>query len=304
MSVPRDHHFLPVFYLKQWASYTDGKLLEYTIKHGKLISKRVGPRGTGFETDLYSFPELPNQAAQYLESVVLQDFDNKASSALQQHLRMSSDPWDAEIRSAWSRFVMGLILRHPDVMQEIRVAAKSLWDKGHDETQRGYEAIRKPNDPVTFEEYMVLHDPTTELKARLNMIIRAFDNIQIGTHINSMKWAIVDLTGSPDILLTSDRPVTRYALSKPSGSLFLPISPRKLFLAANDQSTIDDLANGDEHEIVKKANALVVRRARRYVYSRDKWLHDFIKDNMSKEKETTPLFPDLTNPNPDRSIIS
>jgi hypothetical protein len=187
MSVPRDHHFLPVFYLRQWASYTDGKLIEYTIKHNEFIAKRVGPRGTGFESDLYSFPELPEDAAQYLESVILQDSDNKASVALQQHLRMSSDPWDAKIRSAWSRFLLGLILRHPDVMKELRVAAKSLWDKGHDETQRGYEAIRKPSDPATFEEYMVAHDSNIEIKARLNMIIRAFDNPQIGTHINGMK---------------------------------------------------------------------------------------------------------------------
>jgi hypothetical protein len=122
MSVPCDHHFLPVFYLGQWASHTDGKLIEYTIKHNKFIAKRVGPRGTGFETDLYSFPELPNEAAQYLESVILQDSDNKASIALRQHLRMSSDPWGVEIRSAWSRFLLGLILRHPDVMKERRAA--------------------------------------------------------------------------------------------------------------------------------------------------------------------------------------
>jgi hypothetical protein len=114
----------------------------------------------------------------------------------------------------------------------------------------------------------------------------------------------VDLTGSPDILLTSDRPVTRYALRKPGGSLFLPISPRKLFVAANDQSTIDNLASEDEHEIVKRANALVVRRARRYVYSGDKWLHDFIEKNMSMNVEATPLFPDLDNPNPVALAIS
>jgi Protein of unknown function (DUF4238) len=58
MSAPRDHHFIPVFFLKQWVA-ENGKLVEYTIKHDKLIAKPVGPRSTGFEIDLYAFDELP-----------------------------------------------------------------------------------------------------------------------------------------------------------------------------------------------------------------------------------------------------
>ena len=52
MNAPRDHHFIPAFYLKHWAG-PDGKLIEHSRKSGKLISKPVGPRSTGFERDLY-----------------------------------------------------------------------------------------------------------------------------------------------------------------------------------------------------------------------------------------------------------
>jgi hypothetical protein len=58
MNAPRDHHFIPVFYLSQWAG-SDGKLIEFTRKYDKLIPKSVGPRSTGYETDLYQFPDLP-----------------------------------------------------------------------------------------------------------------------------------------------------------------------------------------------------------------------------------------------------
>jgi hypothetical protein len=47
MNAPRDHHFIPAFYLKQWVAGS-GKLVEYSRKGGKLISKRVGPRSTGW----------------------------------------------------------------------------------------------------------------------------------------------------------------------------------------------------------------------------------------------------------------
>ena len=51
MSAPRDHHFIPVFFFKKWAG-ANGKVVEYSIKYGKLIAKPVGPRSTGYEFDL------------------------------------------------------------------------------------------------------------------------------------------------------------------------------------------------------------------------------------------------------------
>jgi Protein of unknown function (DUF4238) len=65
MSDPRDHHFIPAFYLKNWAG-RDGKLIEYRRLRGRLVTKWVGPRATGFERDLYAFPELPKKDAQHL----------------------------------------------------------------------------------------------------------------------------------------------------------------------------------------------------------------------------------------------
>jgi hypothetical protein len=136
MSIPHKHHFVPVCYLQHWCSSKDGKLYEFSIKHGKFISKRVGPRRTGFEDNLYSFPELPTHAAQHLESKFLQLVDSDAAKALKQHLEMTSELRPAKLKTAWSRFLISLLLRHPDVMTEFRDAAKSLWSTGGDDAQR------------------------------------------------------------------------------------------------------------------------------------------------------------------------
>jgi hypothetical protein len=45
-----------------------GKLVEYTIKHGKLIAKLVGPHSTGYEFDLYAFNELAPMSSSTLNS--------------------------------------------------------------------------------------------------------------------------------------------------------------------------------------------------------------------------------------------
>ena len=78
MSDPHDHHFVPAFYLSQWA-LLDDDVVEYCIKHRKLIAKPVGPKATGFERDLYAFPELPPEHAQHLESVFVNSADNVAA---------------------------------------------------------------------------------------------------------------------------------------------------------------------------------------------------------------------------------
>src|SRR5271167_4600165 len=127
MSIPRDHHFIPAFYLRQWCDQT-GKLIEYTIKHGKLIPKPVGPAATGHEFDLYAFPELPLDQSQFIEQKFFDYADRTASDALRLHLASNAAGWTPKLICAWSRFVIALYLRHPDTMPELRVAAKALWE--------------------------------------------------------------------------------------------------------------------------------------------------------------------------------
>jgi hypothetical protein len=76
---------------------------------------------------------------------------------------------------------------------------------------------------------------------RVNLIIKALDNDIVGAHVNKMPFAIIDLSGSPHRLLTSDRPVGLFNLKEPNGLVSIPISPTKLFVAANDEATFDKL---------------------------------------------------------------
>src|ERR1700730_3929286 len=53
MSEPRDHHYVPVFYLSRWAD-ADGTLSVYAREGGRIVVSRRNPRSTGFERELYS----------------------------------------------------------------------------------------------------------------------------------------------------------------------------------------------------------------------------------------------------------
>ena len=119
MKMPRDHHYIPIFLLRQWTN-SAGKLIEYSRKHNRFIGKLVGPAGTAFERDLNAFPELPAEQSQHIESIFLNYSDAIAAKALAIHLGHSDATWDPELRSGWSRFVMGLQHRHPNAMREIK----------------------------------------------------------------------------------------------------------------------------------------------------------------------------------------
>jgi hypothetical protein len=293
---PRDHHFIPVFYLKQWASSSTKKIFEYSQPHGKFVPKPVGPDSTGFQRDLYAFPELPPDVAQHIEDVFLRDADDKASRAHQRILAWDKSPWEPEMMKAWVRCIMHMHLRHPDVIGEMRVAAAAIWQASGGESQRIYEQdIRKPDDPATFQQYLERIDPVISAKVRMNMIIRAIDNEAIGQSILKMTWHVIDTNRSPKTLITSDRPVLIYNLIRPDGWIALPVSPTKLFFAVNSQATLQTLLKGSTLSLVERSNEQVVARARRYVWARDPWQEWYIRTNMGKRKEPTPLFPRLAN---------
>jgi hypothetical protein len=292
-NVPRNHHFIPAFFLKQWTG-PDGKLVEYTIKHHKLIPKPVGPDATGYEYDLYAFPELPPDQAQFIEQTFFDYADRIASNALQLHLTNADfSAWSVELKSAWSRFLVALHLRHPDALPELKAAAQSVWEGSGEASQRQYELIKKPEDPPTFDEYLAARDPLTHAKVRVNLIVKTFDNEILGKYLNNMIWAVVDLSRANNRLLISDRSVVFSNLKEKLGYASLAISPTKLFVAVNNTTALDFFRRSKPEQIVRAANKDVVTRSRKYVWAHDESQTRFIQNNMSKNMEPTPLFPNI-----------
>jgi hypothetical protein len=179
----------------------------------------------------------------------------------------------------------------PDAMPELRAAAKSVWDSGGDEYQAQYEAIKEPEDPPTFDEYIAVRDPLTGTKVSVNMIVKVFDNQILGKHLNNMTWGVIDVGRSPHRFLLSDRAVVFANLGDADGSLYLPICPTKLFVAVNAPDRLRQLRALPPRDIVHNSNRHLVGRARRFVWAHDQSQTSFVEKHMSKRMETVPLFP-------------
>jgi hypothetical protein len=178
-------------------------------------------------------------------------------------------------------------------MPELRAAAQGLWEGSGKASQRQYELIKQPGDPDTFDEYLECRDPLIPIKARVDLIVKTFDNKIVGEHVNKMKWAVIDVPASPHCLLTSDRPVGLFSIKDAKGMITLPISPTKIFVAVNDPRIFDYLRRKKPREIVGHVNTHLVTRARRFVWAANQSQTPFIKNHMSTKLEPMPFFPNL-----------
>jgi hypothetical protein len=295
MSTPRDHHFIPVFYLKKWAG-PNGKLVQYSHPHPKkFIIKPVGPRATGFEKDLYGFPELPEELAQYLESKFLARTDEVAAKVHKKLLDGTATPWTPETRSSWSRFAINFLIRHPHPFAEIRTVAHDCWLRPDNITQAEYERIKKPDDPPTFEEWVLAQGGHLADRIRIRLIQGVMDNEPAGEKFNAMLWNVLDLSKSQYRLLTSDWPLYR-EINGEDKLFALPISPTALFVATTRAATFEKMRRDNPDKVVSHVNAGVVSAARLYVYASDESQERFVKNRMSTKLLGTPFFPTLANP--------
>lgn len=292
MSTPRDHHFIPVFYLKRWID-AGGKLFEYSRPYkNKVFRNHIGPKATGFRADLYSFLDCPPEIAQFLESVFLQRTDHLASLALSKLISGNQDPWTQELRSAWSRFTINFLIRHPDPFAEIKAVAQDGWLRQDNVTQLEYERLRRPEDPPTFEEWVLMQGNHLADRIRIRLLQGAMDNEIFGARFNNMLWNVLDLSNATFRLLTSDWPL--YKEINGERMLFaLPINPTSLFTAVTHAEIFHRLRRARPDQLVRQINASVVSRARLYVYSFDRTQERFIENRMSSAMEPPPFFPTL-----------
>jgi hypothetical protein len=268
--MPQDHHYITAFYLRRWTD-EGGHLYGFWRPHNKLIGKQYTPERIGFETDLYTFPEAGPTGESYLEDQFLRILDQQASDALGHLETTLSKPEDKRLRSAWSRFLMSLMVRHPEGVRQRTDEARQFEREVEEEFRTNYDQHRRPGDPPTFEEYKKGMKPgqAYEAQTAIMLLQRLMDNGKLGSFLNGLAWKVVPLE-SAYTLLTSDRPlVMTNGLVKPADHLALAIGPRKLFIAANTPETASRLAAVRHDDLVSQMNDRVCKQARRYVFAID-----------------------------------
>lgn len=239
------HHFLPQFYLRQWA-VQEGKLFYYhrvDPKIDKVAGDRVAPKAVGFRNALYTvgpiskWQPLSESDREGFETKVMAKIDDDASKVHAKLANGVTSLTGAE-RHAWARFVNSLLHRHPDEMSRRDAFSRDLGEHLlRDWLARGTlpgerKRIRRAMDGINIANL------ATTL-SRSKMVEAIDDATELGALLG-MNWVLC--TGPQDNpFLTTDRPVLLdrgflppFASSAGNGPVrvvSLPISPTRLFLA-------------------------------------------------------------------------
>jgi hypothetical protein len=281
---PRRHHYIPVFYLKQWANTADKRLCEHKLIPGRGVKpRRTSANGTGYQTDLYRVEGIPEVIAHDFERKFMRLVDTDASRALEKIISGHTDDWSGNLRSGWTRFILSLFFRNPEAVTTIKNHIIQMWDVSIEALEDEYSSQPRENRSASFKEYLAKSAPYAAQIAAANFLAEVIDNQNIGPVIFNMNWSRIDLSKSSIQLLTSDRPLDMpLGLREPKTYIALSVSPRVLFIATHDLGIAQTIRAANPNEIVRKNNKRVIEQARKFVWGTTDSQLTFIQRNFGK----------------------
>jgi len=269
------HHYIPVFYLKEWAG-SDGTVTAFNRPHGnKVVATPKPPTHTGYVRGLYWLDGAADiDVANRVETLVMGRIDHNAAIAHQYIMRDDVKGLPAPVKLAWTRFIVGLLIRSPANIAN--VYNKMINPTASERKQIGkilgkglrYEDISK-DDMKRFALYTI---------ARLTQ------NPELEAVINKMRWVMYDLPLPELRFFTSDRPVIMTnAIGVKGGHIALPVSPRKLFLAFADQDIENETKSRSPWDIADTVNERVLRSAITFAWGTNSCRLPYVQEHLSAE---------------------
>lgn len=269
------HHYIPVFYLKQWAP--NGRLTVFKRPHDTVVATETTPKHTGYVRGLYWLEGADPIVANRIETIVMGQIDNNAAIAHQFLLRDDVTNLSAIARTAWSRFILGLVIRSPASIRNIYLGM----------TTPGTDVFREMSEEFS-QKFPGKHykdlSPDMMKRAALFSISHLIQNPEIERAINAMQWSIYE-PGLPELrFVTSDRPVImNNGIGRKQGHIAIPISPTKLFLAFANKEIRQEIGAMSPWEIVGNVNTAAIRGAIEMAWDTTAFRLPLMKQHLSAD---------------------
>lgn len=253
--------------LKQWA-LNNGQLVRYYRPYREVVTSYQAPAGVGYQRDLYRLEGWPEQSItaierQYMGPVV----DDPAAKAIEALLAPEHTHLTTELRTSWVRFLMSLVARTPNSVASLEAEWGRLWPEAIDADPEQYLALRKPNDPETFGEWVKENYPAILNLTGKHILPELIENKDVGSRILRMRWKTIRLNAEfPDLLLGDNPLVVTHDIQNPQCVVSLPLSPKHLFVASANRATIEMLSDRSGSTLARAMNESTIRQADRDVF--------------------------------------
>jgi Protein of unknown function (DUF4238) len=274
MKLPK-HHYIPVFYLKQWAG-PNGKITAFRRPHGdRVVATPKPPTHTGYDRGLYWMEGMKDpDASNRIETVVMGRIDHNAAIAHQYIMRDDMKNIPPEIRLAWTKFLIGLLIRSP---ANINNVYKKMGNPSASERKQIAHMLGKG------QRYEDISDVDMRRFALYTMA-KLTQSPKVEAVLNKMHWMMYDL-GLPELrFFISDRPIIMTnGLGRKGSHLAIPVSPRKLFLAFGDDDIRRETMGRSPWDIVDTVNNRVIRCAMEMAWDTNSRRLAYVQEHLSAE---------------------
>ncbi|KEQ53731.1 DUF4238 domain-containing protein [Sphingobium chlorophenolicum] len=268
MSDPDRHHFLPQFYLSRWAN-AQGKLSTYSRQRGKLFVREYAPKTIGAERGLYALNGVPPEHRNAVERDFMgPEIDDPAARALR--ILLSAQPLlPTDLRMAWVRFLMSLLVRLPNLLRKLKADASETLAREIAARPEEYEALRRPGHPQTLMEFLKERGVGGLIEGFGTTLIPGLVDLpQMKADIARMDWRVFHFRDGPYGLVTSDFPICMLpGLASPNCLISLPLSPTAIFLASYNSELLNQLDALMPPALIDAANRISIQSAQQYVYA-------------------------------------
>lgn len=264
---PNKHHFVPEFLLKRWKG-PDGSICRYFRNAvGEIDCKPASPGGMGYGQGLYSTEGLRPEHKQQVETLFMQPLDTEADRVHQRLLDGEVGALSDEQRCRWAGLIMSLWFRTPGEVAGIRAAVEALYDSGIGRSLPGSDELIELPDTVRNELAM-------------QVMMRAIDDGDRGRELINMHWDVIEIDRSREFFI-SDSPLSQPSsfarLGAPASYIAMPISPTKLFIAANSPTLSGAMRKLPQRELVARQNRAAVGQAEHFVGATSRAADKFIR---------------------------
>jgi hypothetical protein len=287
---PAKHHFVPIFYLKQWAG-SDGRLCEFSKPRpgSNLVKpKMTHPSGTGYTRNLYALPDRTGTRAQVIEELFMKPVDTAAADVMAAFNAGTRFTFNHREMLGWTRFLMSLQLRHPDDLEAFQRHFAKRWGDISSADERAYARRRKKGMPSSLSGIInQLSEKEIETQG-MGVLVDLIENPRIIQKISEMRWRGLFMPFNTPALLTSDRPlIMTDSLANQDSYILMPIGPKVLFSAVNTPEMTAKILQADPDKLVEKVNLKVVTQASRYVFAMSDRHRSFVQRWMSSERQAS-----------------
>lgn len=268
MSKERDHHYVPQFHLRKWAS-CKGEITQWgrIRHHDKLVRKLVTTAATAYVPGLYALAHVDDEEAQQIETRILGKIETEAKPVLEKLISTGPRGLTVRDRYWWTIYLNASLIRVPHIVERVRTEVAEGIARDLTQDIPEYAAARGSATEATLYEWAANNAPALVANAGLEVLVNLMGSEKIIDRIIHLKWLVKDVTTASRRLLLGDNPFERIGdLYRSRTVISLPLTPTHIFVASDAHDILDQFARMPARDVIKANNQSSLINAKKFVY--------------------------------------